>query len=101
MTTTAQQPTVSVLGASKRFAGVVALDDVSLDLLRPAEDCLCARPEITREKVALVEYAASPGEVLQDVQQALLGAGHQQLVERTFRTWSAAVEAPAGAAQHL
>ena len=32
MTTTQQQPTVSVLGASKRFAGVVALDDVSIDL---------------------------------------------------------------------
>ena len=32
MTTANQQPTLSVLGASKRFAGVVALNDVSIDL---------------------------------------------------------------------
>ncbi|BEP11918.1 sugar ABC transporter ATP-binding protein [Acidothermaceae bacterium B102] len=32
MTTANQQPTLSVLGASKRFAGVIALNDVSIDL---------------------------------------------------------------------
>jgi galactofuranose transport system ATP-binding protein len=32
LTTANQQPTLSVLGASKRFAGVVALNDVSIDL---------------------------------------------------------------------